>query len=441
MHSQSLASEVLVIGGGPAGIAAACCAAECGRRTILLDDNAVLGGQIWRGQAKPRGATRWISRAQRAGVQVINEAQVFAVTTNDVRTVMAETPGGLCAIKSQCVILATGARERFLPFPGWTLPGVAGAGGLQALVKSGLPIAGKHVVVAGSGALLPAVAAYLRVHGADVRLVAEQASWSRLTAFGAGLALRPAVAMQAFGLLPQLLGVPYYAGCRVVAAHGDAALTAVTVRQGDRTWRVDCDYLACGYNLVPNIELPVLLGCAIHDGFTAVNEWQESSRSGVYCAGELTGIGGLERSLIEGRIAGYAATGEQGRLRARALFGRRRDLHAYAARLNRAFALGDELRMLASADTIVCRCEDVRRAQLDEISRSVTGAWRTAKLHTRCGMGACQGRVCGPATSFLYGWPADSAVSIRPPLFPVHLETLIAAGLQEPAHHEITGEN
>ncbi len=440
MHKQSLACDVLVIGGGPAGIAAACCAAESAQRAILLDDNPALGGQIWRGKANSQ-ATRWIDRARQAGVQIVGGAQVFAVSAReDRRTVLAqtETPEGLCTVQCERAILATGARERFLPFPGWTLRGVTGAGGLQALVKGGWPIAGKRVVVAGSGPLLPAVAAFLKTHGADVQLVAEQAPWSRLVNFGMGLALRPAVAMQALSLFPQLVGVPYHAGCHVTATHGArGALTAVTVRQGERTWQVDCDYLACGFNLVPNLELPVLLGCAVQDGFAAVNEWQESSQPGVYCAGELTGIGGLERSLIEGQIAGYAAAGEKGRQRARALFARRRDLYTYAARLNHAFALGDALKTLASADTIVCRCEDARRAQLDEIA---PGSWRAAKLHTRCGMGACQGRVCGPSLSFLYGWPIEATVSARPPLFPVRLETLAATGQQEPNQHETTGE-
>ena len=428
-------TEVLVIGAGPAGIAAACSAAECGRRTIVLDDNPLPGGQIWRGKEDPN-ATKWLSRAQRAGVQMIHEALVFAAMMNDTRVVMAETPDGLCAVRSPCIILATGARERFLPFPGWTLPGVTGAGGLQALVKGGLSIEGKRVVVAGSGALLPAVAAYLHEHGANVRLVAEQTSWLQLIAFGASLVLRPSVAMQGLGLIPQLLGIPYEAGCMVTAAHGEAKLISVTLRHGSRTWQVDCDYLACGYNLVPNLELPVLLGCAIANGYAAVDEWQESSLPGVYCAGELTGIGGVDRSLIEGQIAGYAAAGKQGKPKAQALWPQRQALCAYAERLDRAFALRDDLKALATPETIVCRCEDVRRAHLDALA---PGSWRMAKLHTRCGMGACQGRICGPAMSFIHDWPMESTVSTRPPLFPVRMETLTAAGLTERTA-EKTGE-
>jgi len=422
MDKQVYHTGVLVIGAGPAGIAAAVAAAESGQQALLMDDNVTPGGQIWRGIGAAHGpATRWIERARRAGVTVIGGATVFGIGASQERSVVAENEGGLCEAGYERLIVATGARERFVPFPGWTLPGVTGAGGLQALVKGGWPIAGKHVVVAGSGPLLLAVAAFVRTHGADVRLAAEQASWSRLIRFALGTMTRPAVAAQALGLQWQLRGMPYHAGCTPIAAHGDArgALNAVTLRQGNRTWKVSCDILACGFDLVPNLELALLLGCAVQNGFAVVNEWQESSLPGVYCAGEVTGIGGVERALIEGQIAGYAAAGNTDR--ARALFGARKSQHAYAARLDRTFALRPELKTLATADTIVCRCEDVRRAQLDGIAPP--GSWRAAKLLTRCGMGACQGRVCGPAVELMYGWQVDT---VRPPLFPVRIETLAA---------------
>ena len=121
------------------------------------------------------------------------------------------------------MILATGARELFLPFPGWTLPNVMGAGGLQALVKSGLPIEGKSVVVAGSGPLLLAVAALLKKKGAVVRAIAEQAPMSRLVRFGLGLWSEPGKLFQAIGLRQEIGGVRYRAGCWPVEAVGDEA--------------------------------------------------------------------------------------------------------------------------------------------------------------------------------------------------------------------------
>ena len=191
-------------------------------------------------------------------------------------------------------------------------------------------------------------------------------------------------------------------------------LKAVTLTQKGKTWSVNCDYLACGFHLVPNIDLASILNCKIEDGFVAVDEFQQTTCENIYCAGEPTGIGGVEASLIEGKIAGFAAIGETER--AREYFGNRAKAHTFGDSLNRAFALRDELKALADDETIVCRCEDVAYGRLREF-----GSWRTAKLQTRCGMGACQGRICGAATEFLFGWKAES---VRPPIFPVKLENL-----------------
>src|SRR5579885_3503098 len=140
--------DVLVIGGGPAGIASAVRAAECGARTAVVDDNPALGGQIWRTSADhstSNEAAAWHIRLQKAGVAVLSGKRVFDQPTSGV--LLAESDDDLIELRYRNLILATGARERFLPFPGWTLPNVMGAGGLQAMVKSGLPIRGKRVVV------------------------------------------------------------------------------------------------------------------------------------------------------------------------------------------------------------------------------------------------------------------------------------------------------
>ena len=167
---------MLVVGAGPAGLAAALRAAESGSQVSVVDDNPSAGGQIWRGEeTKPSSAEAqsWFERIRSVDIQMINGARVFHHPRAGV--LLAETSEGVCELKYKSLVLATGARERFLPFPGWTLPNVMGAGGLQALVKTGLPIEGKRVVVAGSGPLLLAVAAYLRGRGAEVLLIAEQA--------------------------------------------------------------------------------------------------------------------------------------------------------------------------------------------------------------------------------------------------------------------------
>jgi NADPH-dependent 2,4-dienoyl-CoA reductase/sulfur reductase-like enzyme len=415
MNKARLESEILIVGAGPAGLAAACRAAQGGKQVTIVDDNANPGGQIWRrDQRKPNPgpAREWIAEARRHGVEFIYGANIFDQLEPGV--VLAETRERVLEIGFRQLILATGARERLLPFPGWTLPNVCGAGGLQALVKSGLPIEGKRVVVAGSGPLLLAVAAYMRKLGARIPLIAEQAPLKRLFMFGLSLLGSPAKAVQAAALRGRLAGISYRAGCWVTAAEGDEKLRSVKLRQGSRTLEIECDYLACGFHLVPNTELGAFLGCELDASGVRVNEFQETSLPAVYCAGETTGIGGLELSLVEGEIAGYSAAGL--RQEAARKFGARERLRRFSDLLNRTFALRDELKESPRADTLICRCEDVGFERL----RKHTG-WRAAKLHTRCGMGPCQGRICGPAIEFLLGWRFES---VRPPVFPVRLASL-----------------
>jgi NADPH-dependent 2,4-dienoyl-CoA reductase/sulfur reductase-like enzyme len=312
------------------------------------------------------------------------------------------------------LILATGARERFLPFPGWTLPGVMGAGGLQALVKGGLPISGSRVVVAGSGPLLLAVAAGLAQKGAEIEGIFEQAPLVRLARFGSTLVAHPGKLIEGAGYRWATRGSPYRTGWWVTRALGRTRLEAVVATDGKTQREFECDYLACGFHLVPNPEVARLLGCRIEDGYVAVNALQETSEPGVYCVGEPTGIGGLEKALVEGEIAGLAAAG-RGPETERLISAQRR-AQRFVRQLDKAFALRSELRTLATLETIVCRCEDVTRGEIEDC---VDG--RAARLHNRCGMGPCQGRICGPATEFLFGW---SAVSVRPPVFPARVSTL-----------------
>jgi NADPH-dependent 2,4-dienoyl-CoA reductase/sulfur reductase-like enzyme len=416
MNSLDRNYETLVIGGGPAGLAAAVSAMRAGARIAIVDDNPGPGGQIWRGEHRQTNspeAREWLNRARARQVEFIGGARVYDQPEKGL--LLAETFDGALELRYRKLILATGARELFLPFPGWTLPGVTGAGGLQALVKSGLPIGGKKVVVAGAGPLLLAVAAYLRKRGADVALIAEQAPLKSLISFGFGLWRWPGKIIQAINVKRELSGVPHTAGCWPVAANGEERLQSVKLRRGRKTWDVTCDYLACGFHLAPNIELAVFLGCEALDGGALVDEFQQTTIPDIYCAGEATGIGGLELSLVEGRIAGLAAADRHEG--ARALFAERRRLRLFADLLNRTFALREELKSLPRPDTIVCRCEDVRFAQLENQT-----TWRAAKLHTRCGMGPCQGRICGAAIDFLFAWRPESA---RPPVFPVKVGNLI----------------
>lgn len=403
--------DVLVVGAGPAGIAAACAAAGCGVRVGVVDENLAPGGQIWRGEEHPE-----IDRLRQANATVLSGAAVFDAPEPGL--LLAAAGERTIALRYQRLIIATGARELWIPFPGWELPGVFGAGGLQALVKGGWDIRGKRVVVAGTGPLLLAAADYFRKRGAFVALIAEQAAMPALARFAVGLLSHPGKAGEAAALRWRLRNVEYATACWPTQARGDGALRSVIVRGAGRDREIECDLLACGFGLVPNVELGTLIGCRASRGAIEVNERQQCSVDGIYAAGEVTGIGGADLAQVEGAIAGFCAAGETGR--ARELSAARARARRFAESLARAFALRPELRALPADDTIVCRCEDVVWGRL----RACEG-WRHAKLQTRCGMGPCQGRVCGSTLEYLLGWQRDGA---RPPLVPATVQRILDTG-------------
>lgn len=409
--------DILVVGAGPAGIAAAVRASASGKRVGLVDDNPAPGGQIWRGGiSEPTAARSWRAKLDAAPLVRLQGWRVFDAPARG--TLRAECNSECRDLSYGQLILATGARERFLPFPGWTLPNVMGAGGLDAMVRGGLPIAGKRVVVAGTGPLLLAVAAHLARRGAKIVAICEQAPLRRLLPFAMRLAGEPAKLLQGIAYGMATRGARVYTGCWPIAASGNEKLESATLHRKESPWDVRCDYLACGFHLVPNLELPALLGCRIEDGFVAADDLLRTSAADVFCAGEATGIGGVELALLEGQIAGLAAAGnteEAGKL-ARS---RSRRL-AFVRALRAVTALDPRLKGLATDSTIVCRCEDVSFGALRG-----RGGWRDARLHTRCGMGPCQGRICGAATEFLFGWgPAHGRSNPRPPVFPARVSSL-----------------
>ncbi len=417
--SRTVETDVAVVGAGPAGLAAAARAAEQGACVTLIDQAWAPGGQIWRrrpGAGEPRAARGWMARVVAAGVQRLAVAEVIDGDLDAAPAIglTVVTRGEIIHLRARTVVLATGARELFLPFPGWTLPNVLGAAGLQALIKGGLAVRGRRVVLAGSGPLLLPVASTLARAGARLAIVAEQTPPASLRAFVRSLWRSPAHLAAAMAMRGGFAGTPYRAGTWVTRADGDGRIQQVTLTDGARTWRESCDLLACGYGLVPSTELARLLGCALSRAGITVDNAQRTSVDRVFAAGECTGIGGAPLSVVEGEIAGLAAA--RVAVVPRVLAARRSAERAFAARVADAFALRDELRALALPDTIICRCEDVRRGALDDAHEA-----RDARLHARLGMGACQGRVCGAALEVLRGWEPGAA---RPPVFPAPLAAL-----------------
>lgn len=416
--------DLLIIGAGPAGMAAALAAAPSGAAITIVDDNPAPGGQIWRdgpGAALPplarqhREALAW-----HANIRLLCGTRVVGLgerqRADHAPALLLEDADRGWTQHSHRIVLCNGARELLLPFPGWTLPGVTGAGALQALVKAGLPVQGQRIVIAGTGPLLLAAAATAAQAGAQVVRVAEQARWRALADFAAQLPRWPAKGVQALTLLhPQLR-----AGSHVLEAIGGGQVQSVRLRMGSGGEEtIDCDRLACGFGLVPNTQLGQLLGCALGGPLSGglglqVDAQMRTSVAGVYAAGECTGFGGSERALAQGTIAGHAAAGNTTPVRA--LHATLRRWEGFAQALQDSFTLAEALKALARPDTLVCRCEDVAHAELADRT-----GWIDAKLHTRCGMGACQGRICGAATQHLFGW---APAAPRHLLAPARIATL-----------------
>ncbi len=424
LHTTASARcDLLIIGAGPAGMAAALAAAPSGMRIVVVDDNPAPGGQIWRDgpgvDLPPLARQHREALARHANIAVLSSTRVVGLgdgaDPSDSAALILENATQGWTQHTRRLILCTGARELLLPFPGWTLPGVTGAGGLQALIKGGVDVRGQRIVIAGTGPLLLAVASTARKAGAQVLRVAEHTSWGDLAAFAALLVRWPAKALQA----PTLLHPTLRANTHVLEALGSTQVQAVRLQRGSGVEQVPCDRIACGFGLIPNTHLGQMLGCAIqkHQGIQ-VDAQMQTSVAGVYAAGECTGFGGSERALVQGAIAGHAAASDSAA--ARALQGQLARWNRFADALHRRFPLrAESLAALPRADTLVCRCEDVAHGDLQPRS-----SWIDAKLHTRCGMGACQGRICGAATQVLYGWAPQPA---RHLLSPARMSTLAAA--------------
>ncbi|MFF8844999.1 FAD-dependent oxidoreductase [Streptomyces sp. NPDC015127] len=472
--SASEPYDLAVIGAGPAGLSGAVTAAESGLSVALLDASGHVGGQFYRHPAAALGAVRpealhhdWSvfadlrRRLESSGVSRLAGHHVWSVTGEDGCWAVHAVTGAdgdekrPVRVRARTLLLATGAYERQLPFPGWTLPGVVGAGGAQAMLKSGLVLPGKQVVVAGSGPLLLAVAVSLAAAGARVPAVVEASGYLRYARHPRALAANPHKLVEAVvhgGAMLRHRVRPLLRSA-VTHVHGTERVEAVTVARLDRDWRpvpgserrIQCDALAVGHGLAPQIELATALGCATRRTADAtealvLDGLQRTTVPGVWSAGETGGVGGSRLAIAEGELAALAIaarlTGRSGLTRGRRAerLRRRRDrMRAFGDTLAACHAPGRGWPQWLPDDTDVCRCEEITAGRVREAVTDLgAGDARTVKLLTRAGMGWCQGRMCGAAVACL----AAGGGEVPPPagrrLFavPVPLGTL--AGL-EPA--------
>lgn len=458
---QTISCELLVVGGGPAGLVGAAEAAARGVDTIVVDERATLGGQIYRqpgpgfvvNDPRQLGREYWrgvglIEAARRAGVGLSPRTSVLSIRDT---TAVCISDGATSShfIEARRILFAPGAHDRPVAFPGWTLPGIVTSGGAQALVKSSRVAPGDRVVFAGSGPLALAFPAQLRHYGVNVVLALEAGPPPRARAVAALLRaakgnydlLRDGIRYRA---MLARMRVPLRHRRIVVRAEGDGRLEQVVHAAVDDDWnvipgteeRLAADTACIGYGFMPSIELLRLAGCEfdydedLGGPVVRTDSWQRTSVPGVFAAGDGTGVRGAPAAEAQGRLAGLAAALDIGKVTAdeaeRLAAPTRRRL-AQKERFRRAlltmYAMRTGIYRLAKNDTTICRCEEVSLGAL-EAAIAASSDLNVVKAYTRAGMGLCQGVNCQHQIAALVsnrtGAPVPSVMpaTARPPVRP-----------------------
>jgi NADPH-dependent 2,4-dienoyl-CoA reductase/sulfur reductase-like enzyme len=361
-------------------------------------------------------------------------------------------------LEAEHLLLCPGAYEYVPPFPGWTLPGVMTPGGAQALAKAMHVLPGRRALVAGTGPFLLVVADQLHRAGMDVAGVVEMASSGETLRAVPGLLADLGLFLKGLYYLYRLwrAGIPVYRGHVLVEAKGDEEVQEAVIAPCDkegypdlsRTRSVQVDTICAGYGFLPRTQLAQLAGCALHydqeqeSWIPERDEELQTSVAGVWVAGDGGGVGGALAAEVEGTLAGLAVASRLGALESRAyarlkpgLQRRLAKLQRFGAALGRLYRLRPGLTRLAKADTLVCRCEELTRAEVKTGIDAGGTDLRTLKVMTRLGMGPCQGLMCWPAMARFIaaetGRPMQEVghLSVRPPITPVDLGSLCEIGV------------
>lgn len=448
--------QLAVIGAGPAGLAAAATAARLGLDTVLLDEQPAPGGQIYRAITETRlrdpavlGADYWhgadlVAAFRASGAQHVAGATVWNVTRD--REIAVSVDGGAQLFRADRIILATGALERPFPIEGWTLPGVMTAGAAQILLKASGMVAEGRVVLAGTGPLLWLIAAqYLRA-GASIAALLDttprenwRAALPHLPAFltspylGTGLKLLRAVRRR----------VPIIRDVHALRVLGDGRAAEIAYRAGGGSeQRIAADVVLLHQGVAPNLNLANAIGCrqAWRDTQLCfapeVDAWGASSVDGIAIAGDGAGIGGARIAAERGRLAALDAAFRLGRIDAA-----KRNAEAASCRQSlQRFSKGRDFldllyrprpeHRIPAGDTLVCRCEEVTARQIIDTVKLGCSGPNQMKSFLRCGMGPCQGRLCGLTVTELIAQARGVAPEevgyyrLRPPIKPITLEEL-----------------
>ena len=462
--------EIAIIGAGPAGVSAAVAAAQAGAKVTLIDEYPRPGGQYYKQPPVSFGTLRLPpsladTRSVQHGRELLADllhpnidprynTLVWNITPDRVLDLCG--PQGGSRVQAKKVIIASGAYERVVPFAGWTLPGVTTVGAAQLLLKGQGLLVGQKILVAGTGPLLQLAAVQLLDAGAHIVAIVELQS--RLEFFGHASKLFGQWAKIGQGLENQKrlmeAGVPIKFGRAVVRVLGDTQVAGAVVARVDSHGRplaggeeeFAVDAVCINFGFVPATELTRLAGCEqrfdprFASLSTATNPDLETSCRGIFAAGEVRGIGGVEVALLEGRIAGMAAARQLGH-HPDGQDPRREWQKARAAvdALGSMFAVKPGLYKAIADDVVVCRCEEVTAGALRVAARAGALQLNGLKAWNRCGMGRCQGRICGPIAAQIVAAGAGVSVesagafTARIPIKPVPLGLVASAGVEQSA--------
>ncbi|WP_194819452.1 NAD(P)/FAD-dependent oxidoreductase [Nocardia sp. XZ_19_385] len=448
-----MSRHVVVVGGGPAGAAAAESALRHGATVTLIDSNEALGGQynrripaaygvrrplaIGHGYRASERRARWLREHPRC--EYLPWASVYQIERHAesgcpaVRLLLGVEGDQRVhrVVQGDALVLATGAYDRVCPFPGWDLPGVYTAGAAQTLAKTQRVLVGQKVLLSGTGPFLLPVAQSLAQGGADVRAVLEANPGRRIMRQWAA---RPWELRHSLGKAAELaeyIGsgvrhrIPLRTASAVVAVAGAGRVEEATVARLDENWTpipgshttVPVDAVAVSHGFTPQHELAVAAGAGLTaDGFVQVGDTQRTTAESVWAAGEITGIGGAQVAAVEGWVAGMSAAGADPGSD-RALRARHRTAEQFVARLAAAHPIRPGVLTWSRPDTVVCRCEGTTRGELaDAWHRAAGTGYRPAKLATRAGLGPCQGRICAANIGALRGAECPDGAAAVPGL-------------------------
>ena len=449
--------QLVVIGAGPAGMAAAQTAAEHGVDVTLFDDQAQPGGQIYRHvDTSPLVDTSLLGKDYVFGqplVQAFRHADLdyHACTSvwylDKAREIGILKQGVSYKISAQRVIVASGAQERPMPVPNWQLPGVMTAGAAQILLKSAAMVPDNGVVLAGNGPLMLLLACqYLRA-GVNIHAILDTNPRSNLFRALRYLPRALAAVDSLWKGLRMMMSiatarVPYYHGVSDLRAEGDNRLQAVSFSAAGRHHRIDTDLLLLHQGVIPGLHILQAAGCKIDWNEaqqcwqTRLDTWGETSRSGIFVAGDGAATGGAGAASLSGQITGLQVAHQLGFLDAtrrdhlaRPMIKARRRQLAIRPFLDALYRVADA-GLIPPDDTVVCRCEEVIAREIRDVIALGCMGPNQAKAFTRCGMGLCQGRFCAGTVEQIFAQQRGERVadvghaSARPPLKPITLGQL-----------------